>query len=83
MHFGHQRVVAHKLLIDIGYQFHPVVVLHGCRGTRTLFLLGESLLETLHVHRPSLLGSHQLRQVDGEAVCVEQFEGKSTVNNIA
>ena len=46
-----------------------------------MLLLRQALLETLHVHTPALLCSHQLRQVDGETVGIEQFESKSTVNH--
>ena len=75
-------VVTQKLLIHARQQFHPVIVLHGSGSARTLFLLGQPFLETFHIHFPTLLGGHQLGEVNRETVGVKQFKSKGSVNHM-
>ena len=43
----------------------------------------KTLLETFHIHIPSFLGGHELSEVDGEAIGVEQLESESAVDGLA
>ena len=82
LHLGRQGVVTDKTLFGFRMHLYPVGgLLGGCRAG-TLLLCRQPFAEALHVNLPLLLLRHQLRQVDGEAVGVEQFEGESAVDHM-
>ena len=80
--FAHQFVVADKLLFDTGEQLDPVVAFRFGGSTRAVLLLGKAFGEAVHIDRPTLFRRHKLSEVDGEAVSVEEFECKGTIDNL-
>ena len=57
-------------------ELHPVLGFDGGGGTRAGLLLGQSLLETFHIHQQSLFGGQQLGKVYRETVSIKEFESE-------
>ena len=66
-------VVAHKLLLALA-QHDPVAVLHLGRIAGAGLLLGHLLVKLLLVDGIAVFAADQLRQVEGEAIGVEEAE---------
>ena len=79
-HLGGDFVVADEGLFHFGDEFLPVVIFDGGGGAGTVLLGLKAAGEAFHVNGPTLLGGHELREVDGEAVGVEQLEGEVAVD---
>ena len=69
-------------MVDAGNEFNPVVVFDCCSSAGAVFLFSKAALESFHVDRPAFFGGHELGEVDREAVGVEEFEGKVSVDGI-
>ena len=67
-------VVAHELLLALS-QRHPVAVLHGGGIAGTGFLLLHLMGKALLIERQPVLAAYQLREVEREAIGVEELEG--------
>ena len=73
-------VVAHELLLAIG-NLHPVGALHLSGIAGALLLLLHLSIELVDVHRQAVLTADEFRQVEWEAVGIEQTEGRCTVED--
>ena len=71
-------VVTYELLFAL-CQLNPVSVLYGCGVACALFLFLHLCVELLFVHGEAVFAAYQFREVEREAVCIEQTERLSAV----
>ena len=70
-------VVAHELLFA-SLQFHPVAIFNGSSIAGAFFLLLHLYVEAVLIDGEAIFAADEFRQVEGESIGVEEFEGIGT-----
>ena len=74
-------VVVTDELLFAGHQFRPVAIFDLCRIAGAVFLLLHLGVELGLIHRESVFAADELREVEGEAIGVEEAESHGSVED--